>query len=439
MGGVTRREFVRAAAATTAAAPWVAPGSVLGGGMAGAPRAQRSARASANAKIGVAFIGTGKRAFELLGPCLDHPELRVTAVCDVDATRRDYAKKLVDQKYGMSEGGGCPALVEYREVLGRGDVDAVLIMTPDHWHANQVIDAARAKKDIYCEKPMSLTLAEGKAMIDAVRHHGRVFQTGSQQRTEYDGKFRAACEYVRSGRIGDLLTVHVGVGESSVPCDLPEEAMEPGLDWDRWLGPAPMRPYNSVLAPRGVHKHYPSWRLYKEYSGGMMTDFGAHHFDIAQWGLDRDASGPVLATPPDDPKAMYGARLKYANGVEMVHGGPSGVTFIGRQGIVHVDRGRLAGVPEEVIKAPLKESEVHLPRAANQLQNWIDCIRSRQRCICDVEVGARSVAVCHLANQAYWHRRPLKWDPAKWEFQGDDEANTWRDYERRKGYELPAV
>lgn len=429
MARVSRREFVRAAAATTMTGPSILSASALGS----------VGRTAANARIGLGIIGCGKRTFELLGPFLNHADYQVVAVCDVDTQRREHAKKLTDDKYGAGAGGGCAQMLDYREVLARPDVDAVLVMTPDHWHANQVIDAARAGKDIYCEKPMSLTLGEGKAMMDAVRKHGRVFQTGSQQRTEYDGKFRTACEYVRAGRIGQVMTVHVGVGESSLPCDLPEEPMQAGLDWDRWLGPAPMRPYNSTLSPRGVHTHYPKWRLYREYSGGMMTDFGAHHFDIAQWGLGMDASGPVEVRPPHDEKSMYGARFKYASGVEMVHGGPSGVTFIGTQGIIQVDRDRLVSMPDSILKQPLTEKDARLPVAQNHIADWTACIKSRQRCICDVEVGARSVAVCHLANLAYWHRRALKWDPAAWEFPGDAEANGWRDYSRRTGYELPSA
>ena len=219
--------------------------------------------------------------------------------------------------------------------------------------------------------------------------------------------------------------------------------MEPGLDWDRWIGPAPKRPYNSVLSPRGICNNYPDWRSYREYSGGMLTDFGAHHFDIAQWGLGMDESGPVEVVPPNigagRPNAHFGAKLVYASGVEVIHGGPIGITFTGTAGQLWVDRGAMKSNPESATKEAIRESEVHLPRAANHMQNWIDCIKSRQRCICDVEVGARSAACCHLVNLAYWHRRALKWDAAKWEFVGDTEANGWRDYARRPGFELPGI
>ncbi len=445
---ISRRSFVTAAAASLAAGS-LAAGSLLSGAARSAPAATlaRSAGArspGANAKIGLGFIGAGKRAFELLPAFLDHAECRVVGVCDVDTTRRELAKKRVDEKYGASGGGGgvgCAAFNDYRELLALKGVDAVVITTPDHWHAIQSIDAAKAGKDIYCEKPMTLNLAEGKAMIDAVRRHDRVFQTGSQQRTEFGAEFARAVEFVRSGRIGEVLTVHVGVPVrnnlvTSVPCTLPEDAMEPGLDWDRWLGPAPKRGYSAVLSPRGVCRDYPDWRSYREYSGGMLTDFGAHHFDIAQWGLGMDGSGPVEVLPPKG-DGNFGARLVYANGVQVIHGGPVGITFTGTRGSLWVDRGAMRSNPDSVMKDELKESEVHLARAASHHQNWIDCIKSRARCICDVEVGARSAACCHLVNLANWHRQRMKWNPVTWEFAGSAEQNGWRDCTRRAGYELP--
>lgn len=382
------------------------------------------------------FIGVGKRALELIGPFMDSPDVRVVAVCDVDTRRRENARAIVDKKYGSKD---CAAFVDYHELLAHNDVDAVFIGTPDHWHAAQIIDAAKLKKDIYSEKPLTLKLRECQLVIEAVRKYDVVCQTGSQQRTEYNQQFVKACEYVRSGRIGALQTVHVGVPFSSKACDLPEEAMEPGLDWDRWLGPAPMRAYNSVLSPRGVHTHYPKWREYWEYSGGGMTDFGAHNFDIAQWGMGMDTSGPVRVTPPKDEKSMHGATLTYANGVEVIHGGPFGITFTGTSGIVHVFRDSLVSIPDGILKEPLKDGDVKLPRASSHHGNFIECVKTRKRPICDVEVGARSIACAHLCNLAYWHRRSMKWDPAAWEFPGDAVANGWRDYERRKGYELPAV
>jgi predicted dehydrogenase len=431
-GSVSRREFVGGAALAAFAGPLIVSSRALG----------REDKAAASERLTLGFIGMGKQNQGHLKSFLNRPEVQVVAVCDVDTTRREDAKGRVEKKYGegqRSDYKGCDAYRDFRELLARDDIDAVVIATPDHWHAIPVIEACKAKKDIYCEKPLSLTIREAKLMMDAVRKHDRVLQTGSQQRTEYGGKFRTACEYVRSGRIGKILAVHVGVGGPSRWCDLPGEDPEPGLDWDTWLGPAPERPYNAILSPRGVHNHFPNWRSYREYSGGGYTDFGAHHYDIAQWGLGMDESGPVEIIPPRDEKANVGLRYIYPNGVEMIHGGPSGVTFIGTNGLIQVDRDHLVSVPDKILKEPLGEKDVHLAQAKNHHQDWLDCIKSRSRPIADVEVGARSVTVCHLGNLGYWHRKTLRWDPQNWQFVGDAEANSWLDCQRRDPWQLPAI
>ncbi len=215
--------------------------------------------------------------------------------------------------------------------------------------------------------------------------------------------------------------------------------MEPGLDWDLWLGQAPKRPYHSVLSPRGVHNHFPAWRAFREYSGGGHTDMGAHHYDIAQWALDMDASGPVEIIPPEDEKANNGVKYIYANGVEMTHGGPPGCVFTGTKGILHLGRGVLKSDPENLATDPLGPDDVQLPRSAGHHRNWLDCIKTRERPVADVEIGARSVTVCHLGNLAYWYRRTLKWDPQQWQFIDDPEANTWLDRDRRDHWPLPAL
>src|SRR5262249_29932067 len=290
---------------------------------------------------------------------------------------------------------------------------------------------------VYCEKPLSLTIREAKLMMDAARKYDRVFQTGSQQRS--DREFLQACEYVRNGRIGKVKTVNVNVGGPSKPCDLKEEELEKGLDWDLWLGPAPLRGYSSVLSPRGVHKNFPNWRLYREYSGGMMTDWGAHHFDIAQWGLGMDESGPVEIIPPDDPKAQKGVRYLYANGALVVHGRGGGVQFIGTDGEITVNRGKITSNPEKILKEPLDDKAVRLYKSPGHQRDWLNCVRSRKRPIADVEIGARSVTVCHLGNLAYWNHRKLRWDPAKWQFVDDADADKWLDRERRDPWQLPKV
>src|SRR5262249_4180673 len=298
---------------------------------------------------------------------------------------------------------------------------------------------------VYCEKPLSLTIREAKLMMDAARKYDRVFQTGSQQRS--DREFLQACEYVRNGRIGKVKTVNVNVGGPSKPCDLKEEELEKGLDWDLWLGPAPLRGYSSVLSPRGVHKNFPNWRLYREYSGGMMTDWGAHHFDIAQWGLGMDESGPVEVIAPKDSKAQRGVKYIYANGVPLIHADEykpgkklRGILFLGADGWIMVDRGYLASEPAEITKQPLGENDVHLYKSPGHQRDWLNCVRSRKRPICDVEVGARSVTVCHLGNIAYWTHESFKWDPKNWKFvDASATVEKWFDRERRDPWQLPKL
>ncbi len=384
--------------------------------------------------VRVGIIGFGIRGRNLLNNSFKkNAGFRVVAVCDVDETRRLNGKRLVDEHY---EDDLCSVESTHEELIARDDVDAVIIATPDHWHTHQILDACAARKDVYCEKPLTFTLRESQLVIEAVRRAGIVFQTGSQQRSSFAHRFVKTAEAVRAGRIGRVLNVNVGVGDSPKACDLPTEEAEPGLDWDRWLGPAPMRGYNEILSPRGAHTHYPRWRDYREYAGGKLADMGAHHFDIVQWALGMDDSGPVRVIPPADPDAQRGAVLEYANGVRLTHGGPSGATFIGEKGMIAVDRGRISSIPQGVLEWEPEDEADRLPREEGHAANWLARIKDRGQPICGVEVGARSAAICHLMNIAYWHRKELVWDPANWRFE-DEEANQWLDYERRAGYELP--
>ncbi len=418
----TRRQFLKSTATLAVAAPTILPSSVW------------AAEKGPNDRIVLGFVGMGTQNRGLLNGFLRSKETQVVAVCDVDTTRRENAKKIVEEYYAkQADKGafkGCATYKDFRELTARKDIDAVVVATPDHWHALIVIAAANAGKDIYCEKPLSLTIPEARAMVKAVRRNDRICQTGSMQRSSQE--FRKACELVRNGRLGKLKSVICGVGPTSKWCDLPEEAMEPGLDWDMWLGPAPVRPYNSVLSPRGVHTHFPNWRGYREYSGGAMTDWGAHHFDIAHWGLGMDDSGPVEIIPPEDPNATTGLRYVYANGVELIHDtSKGGATFLGSEGSIFVDRGRFQADPEALGQEPLGDKAIRLYVSSNHLQDWLNCIRSRKLPICDVEIGCRSATVCHLGNLAYWNHRRLKWDPKNEQFIGDPEANTWLDRTKR--------
>ena len=272
-------------------------------------------------------------------------------------------------------------------------------------------------------------------MVNAVRKNKRVFQTGSMQRSSRE--FRTACELVRNGVIGKIKTVEVMVGGPGIPCDLATETVEPGLDWNMWLGPAPQRGYHSELSPRGVHKHFPNWRRYREYGGGMITDWGAHHFDIAQWGMGMDESGPSEIFPAVGPKATQGVRYTYANGTEVIHKDGNGIWFYGTDGKIYVNRGKFEfwkGAEqkassqhecEPIAKEFLADAKVHLYKSSDHRSDWLASIRSREKPICDVEVGARTVSVCHLVNLAYYHGQKLKWDAKAEQFLGGTGKKAW--------------
>lgn len=441
----SRREFVQSTAAAALTAPMIVPSSVLG---------KDPAKPAPSQRINLGFIGVGKQASGHVNGFAGMPSVNIVAVCDVHTGRRERAQNLVNDKYKKLERQdykGCDAYVDYRELLARKDIDAVCIGTPDHWHTTILVEAARAKKHIYCEKPLTLTIAEAELAIKAVRKYKVVFQTGSQQRST--GPFREVCEYIRSGRLGSIKEVHVGVQSTSKPCDLPENPTPEGLDWDRWQGQAPARGWNSTLCSNegewGKYPFNPGWRDYREYSGGYVTDWGAHHFDITQWALDKDTSGPdeihAPETPPEKPGETFGARLVYhktavGDNVQVIHTKmENGIRFIGEKGEIFVSRQKKISNPESILAEPLTDKDVKLRRSPGHKEDWLKCITTGERPICDVEIGARSVTVCHLVNLAYWHNRSFKWDPKKWEFIGDAEANKLKSRPQRQGYELPSI
>jgi predicted dehydrogenase len=424
---ITRRQFV-ASAAAAAVAPTVLTNVSL-------------AQTSANQKLGIAWIGAGKRGRTVMqNYFLRDDRFRCVGIAEVDKTRRDYNAAFVNR---INKSNDCFTTPDYRELLERKDVDVAVIATPDHWHTIPAMHAALAGKHVYCEKPLTLNIHESELIIKAARKTGVKFQTGSQQRTEFGGKFITACEYVLNGRIGKCDFVEVSTGDPAVPCDLPGEEMEPGLDWDRWLGPAPKRPYNSILSPRGVHSHFPKWRLYEEYAGGILADLGAHMFDIAQWGLAKDRESPVTIVPPTDDKAIRGTKMIYADGKTIQHIGGRGhsVTFLGEHGKIYVDRGRVTSEPASILEEPLTDSDLKLPRTkGNHGTNFANAIGTDTQPICDVEVGSRTAVLCHLANISYDVRETLTYDPNRWKFAGSEAANKRLDYaERRAGYELPKI
>lgn len=422
---LSRRSFLRRAAAG-AAVPALLPSRVW------------SAEVPPSERLRLGFIGMGTQGRSLLSNCLRRRGVVVTAVCDVDTQRRQNAHRMVTEhetKDGAANPGrGCSQHADFRGVLARADVDAVVIATPDHWHAILGILAAKAGKDIYCEKPLTQTIREARELVRAVRRHQRIFQVGSMQRSARE--FRRACQLVRNGAIGKVREIEVAIGGPARWCDLPAEPMEPGLDWDLWLGPAPWRDYNSVLSPRGVHTHFPNWRAYREYGGGGITDWGAHHFDIAQWALGMDAGGPVEVLPAESPRATQGVRFRYADGTIMVHTSGNGITFHGSEGRIYVNRGKFESTPESLVEVPLDQHAIRLYESNDHIGDWLKCIQTRKIPICDVEVGARTVTVCHLANLAYWHHQRLEWDPAAEAFLGGTGDPSWLDRPYREPWTL---
>ncbi len=411
MSRTSRRQFLRqttTGAATALAAPWIIPSSAFG----------------ANERVVTGHIGVGGQGNSNLGAFLKLAS--PAAVCDVDKNHLAKAVERVEKDTQKT----CEGFGDYRKLLDRKDIDAVVISTPDHWHALTAIHACQAGKDVYCEKPLSLTILEGRKMVEAARKHERIVQTGSQQRS--DARFRQACELVRNGRIGKLERVMVGLPNSNFEGPpVPDSDPPPELDYDMWLGPAPQRPYNKNRV------HY-KFRFFFDYSGGQMTNFGAHHIDIAQWGLGMDNSGPVATegTAKFHPEKWYevtqACRVThtYANGVILIVGQgekdcPGGVTFVGSEGTIFVDRGKIKSTPEDIVKQPMTDSDERLYVSTNHHQNFMDCLKSRKLPICDVEIGHRAATICHLGNIALRLGRRIQWNPATEQIVGDDDAAKW--------------
>jgi predicted dehydrogenase len=435
----SRRSFLKQVSVLSAA-PLILPSRVW------------AANTKPNDRIVMGFIGMGKQNRGLLGAFLHSDVCRVVAVCEVDSTRRTAAQEQVNAFYTERPELGspdCAVYTDFRELVARNDIDAVCIATPDHWHAIQTITALESGKDVYCEKPLTHNIHESVSVINAVKANDGVLQTGSMQRSSRE--FRIACELVRNRAIGKISHVECSFGPPGVPCDLPAEDLEPGLDWDMWVGPGPMRPYSSVLSPRGNHDHFPDWRNYKEYGGGMVCDWGAHHLDIAQWGLDKDDSGPDEVTPPEDPQATHGAILHYGRRIKVIHKPGFGVHFYGEDGEVKVNRGKfefildgkrvagftkredegsLMGALKFVEENYLKDAKVKLYDSRNHVRDFIDCVQARTRPITNEEVGGRTAICCHLMNQAYYNHASIKWKPKRMRYARRSGQAEWltRDY-----------
>jgi len=429
----TRRHFIRKSAAL--GVPMIVPAAVFGRGDKPPP----------SQRITVGAIGCGNMGLGDIRSFLGDKRAQVVAVCDVNTESSGYwnggtagrepAKRMVEEAYAADKKSGlykgCDTYVDFRELIARKDIDVVIVSTPDHWHAIPVIAAAKAGKDIYCQKPLSLTIVEGRAMSDAVKKHQRVFQTGSQQRS--DSNFRRACELVRNGRIGKVKTVRVGLpagrpdygktGDRKKPEPVPK-----GFEYDLWLGPAPEAPY----APARCHVNF---RWIYDYSGGQVTDWGGHHPDCAQWGLGTEHTGPVeirnakATFPPDalwNTATEYYFEAVYADGVTMIVSNKEkmGVRWEGAEGWVSADRGKHDASDKKILDSKIGSDEIHLYESKNHYGNFLDCVVSRKETVAPVETAHRSITICHLGNIAMrLGREKLKWDPVKEQIIDDAEAS----------------
>jgi len=426
---LSRRKFLIGGAGALGAAvvlPTIVPSTVLG------------ATAPSN-RINLGMIGMGLMMGGHLNGMLRRSDTQVLAVCDVDQRKLKNAKAKVEKTYaGKSASGaykGCAAYGEYEELCARPDIDAVFVITPDHWHALCSLTAIKAGKDVYCQKPMTLTIREGRLMSDACQQYGTVFQVGSQQRSSR--AFRKASEIVRNGWIGRVHTIYARLGQFAPPATLPEQPIPAGFDYDRWLGPTPWYPYNEE---RVKGNYGGGWRRFWEYGSRKNGDWGAHHFDIIQWALGMDDSGPVKYVPKGYKGNEYQTHY-YANGIRVLrdHATTGGhmIQFIGTEGEVMVSRGeRLDTNPKELAQAPLLPSEIHLYESRNHESNWLECIKTREKTICDAEIGHRTATIGHLSGIAERLRRPILWDPLEEKILDDPVAARWQDRPRRAPYVL---
>lgn len=448
----SRRGFLKKAiggAVAVASFPQIVPSRVLGLGGETAP----------SNRITMGIIGTGNQGTGDMRRFLRDDRVAVVAVCDVNKkgggywnggiAGREPAREIVDAFYGKKERSGtyraCGTHRDFRDVLDRQDIDAVEIATPDHWHAIPTILAAKSGKDIYCQKPLSLTLVEGRAMSEAVSRYGRVFQTGSQQRS--DRRFRHACELVRNGRIGRLLEVECGLpgGRPDLGKNANRKSPEPipaGLDYDLWLGPAPEVPFSPARI--GVN-----FRWIYDYSGGQVTDWGGHHPDIAQWGMGTNHTGPIAIK---NAKGVWEEDLlwntatefyfeaHYRSGVVMKISDKlqMGVRFIGTEGWVYVTRGKIDANPKSLLEESFDEGEVRLPSSENHFRNFIDCVISREEPVAPVEHAHRSISICHLGNIAMLLGRDLKWNPDLEQVVNDHSAHSMLNRPYRSPWVLPS-
>jgi len=402
----TRRQFLKTSGAVVAA-PYVLTSAALG----------NADRAPASDRVVVGGIGIGNMGRGDQGAFLNRKDVQYVAVCEVRGEARTKAKENVDNKYGNKD---CKTYVDFRELLAREDIDAVHVATPDHWHSVITIEACRHGKDVYCQKPETLTLAEGPKMVAAARRYGRVFSGGSQRVL---GDYRKYVDPVWAGELGTIKSINVSVGPLPQICNLPEEEMKEDIAWDLWLGPAPWAPYNSKRCSGSFSINGSSWRSFNDYSGGGMTDWGAHHFGGATFICDVRELQPVEVNfhrgekETDLPYLSY----RYPNGLVLYHNKPNTPNLA------------IEGTPGE--KLPAKPVPAY-KGGGDIYGDFINCCKTRERPFRDIELAVNTAVVSHLGNIAYQLQRSLKWDGAKCEFPGDAEANRLVDRARREPWQI---
>jgi len=395
---LNRRQFLKASGALVAL-PWVIPGSALG----------KDGRVPPSERIVMGGIGIGNQGGGDQGAFLGRDDVQYVAVCDVKRAVREGSKNRIDQHYGDK---GCTVYNDFRELLARPDIDAVHVATPDHWHAVIVTAACRAGKDVYCQKPESLTIREGRAMVDTARRFNRVVSGGSQRVME---DYMTIVRKCWSGEIGTPKEVFVNCGGPSQPCYLPGEPVPEGLDWDMWLGPAPYAPYHPYRISGSFAINGTSWRSWRDYSGGSMTDWGAHHFGGMMFAVNKMEAGPVEIIPPDGKDYKY-LTYRFADGMLLYHGSRVDVVGDGK---------------------PIAPREIPKYKGTGGIYgDFIECVRTREKPFRDIERAHRTASICHLGNICYLLNRPLKWDPVKEEFPGDEQANRLRDRARREPWTI---
>jgi predicted dehydrogenase len=403
--------------------------------------AQQQQPVAPNDAIVMGHIGggvPGSRGRDIAGQARNNRGVQYVACCDVDRARRQECARWLAPNREIAQ------FNDFRDLLARRDITAVTIATPDHWHAIIAIAAMRAGKDVYCEKPLTLTVDEGKAMVRVAHETNRRLQTGSQQRTEFNGRFRLACELIRNHRIGNVRSIECRTGDNVVGGPFQVSQVPDGLDWDFWMGPTPRCDYVREKC------HY-TFRWWYEYSGGKMTDWGAHHLDIAQWALNMDNSGPTHVEATSDATGNrpggynipqhFTVTYKYANDVTVraTSRGENGVRFEGEDGKwLFVSRSAIRASDQRLIDEPLPANGIRLPNYNNHMANFIQCVRSRQQPICNVEVGHRSVTVCHIGNIAIRLGQQLRWNPETQRFIDNDAANRMLSREMRAPWRLDA-